>query len=159
MKNDIQEACVEVLEIIKYMEKDLRKKIPKEFINDLNEYKSKDYSFTYDRTKKLNEQNIKKETKGYIAYIYKYYLCNEKEAATYNERCKKYYYKLECEKKEKYKDLDIFKDSKEKNEKLLKYAEENRNALIKLDNNEKNILNQIFSKVKVFIRGGKNGTK
>ena len=61
MTKEYREAFTEVNEILKYFNKDLLKKIPKEFIENIKENMSTTYKVIYDNTKSLNEQNIKQE--------------------------------------------------------------------------------------------------
>lgn len=66
-------AYSEVLEILKYISKEDYNKIPKDKINLFENNCNKDYKFTYDTNKTLDEQNISKKTKTIIAILFRDY--------------------------------------------------------------------------------------
>ena len=84
---ELSEAAVEVNCILRNSTTGIIKKIPLEFIKLLKSMESEDYKFEYDRTKTLEEQNLKPETRGLIAYIYQEYICNKEERDRYSEMC------------------------------------------------------------------------
>lgn len=112
MKSNMGDAAVEILSIINKFPQNLKEKIPLNFIENLNSIKSNEYKFYYDSNKKLLDQNIKPETKGYIAYIYKNFLCDENEKRVYEKKYYKYIYDLEIEKSKNFQNKDIFNNSK-----------------------------------------------
>ena len=72
-KIEFNNACYEVLEILKYIRKEDLLKIPEEEIEILKEYANHKYEFKYDVQKSIKEQNVSKLAKGIIAtYFYKY---------------------------------------------------------------------------------------
>ena len=66
-------ACTEVLEVLKHMSKKDVSKIPDKVIRSLKMSKRFDYRFNYDKTKKLNEQNLSKKAKAMLAIFYRDY--------------------------------------------------------------------------------------
>ena len=73
------EAAVEVLDILNHMNaKDLAK-VSKKFITFLNENASRDYICNLDYSKKLNDMDLKKETRGLLAVMYRSYWCPKEE--------------------------------------------------------------------------------
>ena len=80
MDNNYRNACKEVIELIDYfLSEDEFNRIPKEFINNLQECANKDYDFKIDKSKDLEEQNISIEAKAIIISIYKQFFSNKKE--------------------------------------------------------------------------------
>lgn len=102
-------AYSEVLEILKYIPVEDYNKIPKTKIELFKTNANKDYSFTYNPSKTLGEQEISKLTKGIIAILFRDYWATEIQR---NKIITKQNYdriKLEKEKQEKY-NADIFKN-------------------------------------------------
>lgn len=124
---ELSEAAVEVNCILRNSTTGIIKKIPLEFIKLLKSMESEDYKFEYDRTKTLEEQNLKPETRGLIAYIYQEYICNKEERDRYSEMCNEYYKEKEQLKRQKYNPDNIFIDNFEFSKKDdIKEAEETR---------------------------------
>ncbi len=67
-------VAVELLELIKYFDEALKKKIPKDFINKLNKVKSDEYSFSVDKSKPLEEQELLPDTFKVLSAMYIIYL-------------------------------------------------------------------------------------
>ena len=59
-----REAFTEVNEILKYLNKNILDKIPKEIINNIKENMDTSYTLKYDNTKGINEQNLKQSCGG-----------------------------------------------------------------------------------------------
>ena len=77
---DIQyaNAYTEVLDILKYISKEDYEKIPKSKIKVFEENSNKNYNFTYDESKTLEEQNVSEITKMIIAILCRdYWTTNE----------------------------------------------------------------------------------
>ncbi len=70
---DIQyaNAYTEVLDILKYISKEDYEKIPKSKIKVFEENSNKNYNFTYDENKTLDEQNVSEITKAIIAILFR----------------------------------------------------------------------------------------
>ena len=102
-------AAAEFNIILKKSSPEIIQKIPKSFLDFLEKIESKSYSFVYDNSKTLGEQNIKPETRGLIAIVYREYLCNEEEKNNYIIKYRKHIAKKELELREKYDPGKIFK--------------------------------------------------
>ena len=76
ISNDIYKAAKEFNCILENSSNEVVEKIPKKFRNFLKSIEDKDYIFNYDKTKKLNDQNLKSETRDIIAMVYRKYICN-----------------------------------------------------------------------------------
>ena len=106
---DYKKRFVEVDEIIKYLPKKEFSKIPNELIDLIRKNKDSKYIWKYDNNKKLEEQNIHKDTIAILSYINMKYILEDdqkmlmKNLHDYNEM------KSEKLKKEKFNPEAIFK--------------------------------------------------
>ena len=66
-------AYKEVIEILKHVSKEDYDKIPEEKIKLFETNANKDYSFTYDINKTLDEQNVSRKAKTIIAILFRDY--------------------------------------------------------------------------------------
>ena len=105
-------AYVEVDEILKKLPKEEFERIEKNFINIIRNKKDKNYIFKLDYSKDIEEQNILKETRAILAYVFLNYLGTEEENRIINQKFKKDIIQAEEEKKKVYSN-EIFKDKKE----------------------------------------------
>lgn len=78
---DIQyaNAYTEVLDILKYISKEDYEKIPKSKIKVFEENCNKNYNFTYDENKTLDEQNVSEITKVIIAILFRDYWATKEQ--------------------------------------------------------------------------------
>ena len=78
---DIQyaNAYTEVLDILKYISKEDYEKIPKSKIKVFEENSNKNYNFTYDENKTLDEQNVSEITKVIIAILFRDYRATKEQ--------------------------------------------------------------------------------
>lgn len=131
---DKQIAFVEILEILKHMNKDYSEKIPKKLISFFESNKSNDYNFEYNNNKSFSEQNLNYNTKVLLAILHLNYWCKSEEhkkelISTYMKNDETHQKEL----MEKYNPDNIFKNKiiqkqenkKEKNEEkaLVEYKE------------------------------------
>ncbi len=146
MTKEYREAFTEVNEILKYFNKDLLKKIPKEFIENIKENMSTTYKVIYDNTKSLNEQNIKQETRAILSIIYRDYICDKETKEKIIQKDRKEWLELEEKKKEEYKNTELFKspikNQNISNDKYLKVVEK-QNIIIKIIEKIKEIWRKI----------------
>ena len=113
ISENLCKAAVEFNIILKKSPPEIIQKIPKSFLDFLEKIQSKSYSFVYDNTKTLREQNIKSETRGLIALVYRDYLCNEEEKNNYIIKYKKHIAEKEHEFRKKYDSEKLFKTSED----------------------------------------------
>ena len=146
MTKEYREAFTEVNEILKYFNKDLLKKIPKEFIENIKEKMYTTYKVIYDNTKSLNEQNIKQETRAILSIIYRDYICDKETKEKIIQKDRKEWLELEEKKKEEYKNTELFKspikNQNISNDKYLKVVEK-QNIIIKIIEKIKEIWRKI----------------
>ena len=140
-------AYSEILEILKYIPIEDYNRIPKEKIEIFETYANKEYTFEYDPSKTLKEQNVSNITKEIIILLFRDYWATEVQR---NKIIAKQNYdriKLEEKKKEKYNSDKIFnKTTRNMN------IEDNKNkdevALVKI--NDIKWYNRIWKLVKSF---------
>lgn len=76
---EYKKAYVELSELIKRFPKESIDKIPTDVIDNIETSKDSEYSWDYDDTKMLEEQNIMVETKALFIRLYRKYLMEESE--------------------------------------------------------------------------------
>ena len=76
---DYKKRFVEVDEIIKYLPKKDLIKIPNDLIDLIRENKDSKYIWKYDSNKKLEEQNIHKDTIAILSYINMKYILEDNQ--------------------------------------------------------------------------------
>lgn len=104
-------SYVEILEILKYMDKIYVDKIPKKLIEFFEENKANNYDFKYDSTVELDKQNLNDNTLALLAMLNLNYWCKSEEhkkelISRYNDNEQKYQEEL----REKYNPDNIFKN-------------------------------------------------
>ena len=107
---EYEKCLVELDEIFKYLNDDDKKNIPYEIRKAIHEKKDKNYNWTYDESKKLNEQNINRKTIAMLSYLNMEYLLNDEQKTLMEELHKFNEKKIEKEKSEKYNSDSIFKN-------------------------------------------------
>lgn len=139
------EASVEVLDILNHMNEKEKTKVSKTFINFLEQNASKDYVSQLDYSKKLNNMELKEETRGLLTIMYKNYWCPEDEKENLQkillENDKKYQEEL----KESYSLNDIF--NKPENEIEITNTETQNISVVPY---KESFINKIVNKIKVF---------
>ena len=142
-------AYVEVLEILKYVDKQDYNKIPSDEIQLLETYSNKNYSFTYNPEKSLDEQNVSETTKLIIAILFLDYWANQNQKKKINTFLQNKRDELLEIENETY---SIDKAFNKRNTKIqIKEKTEEENAIVRV-NNEKwykvflNFIRNIFKK-------------
>ena len=126
-------AYSEVLEILKYIPIEDYDKIPKNRINLFKAYANKDYTFCYDITKTLEEQNVSKIARGIIAILFRDYWATEIQKQKIIAKQNYDRQSLEEKKKEIYNSDNLFKNN-EKKFILDSTEQEPKLALIEINN-------------------------
>lgn len=101
-KSEYKKAYLELYEIIKKISLEDKRKIPEDFIEYLKDNMDTNYSFKYDNTKSLLEQNIKVETKALLVKLYENYLAKPEEKNFWNQ------YNKDCFKIEENKKINDY---------------------------------------------------
>lgn len=138
---ELSEAAVEFNCILEYTSEELKSKIPKRFLDFLKSIQSQTYKFKYDKTKKLNEQELKPKTRGLIALVYQDYLCNETDKKEYIQKSQKFFKQIKEIERETYNPKDIFKD------KEIKFTQNTASANAIIEYKE-SIIKKIINRIK-----------
>ena len=145
---DCNKRLVEVDTILNYLSRENYAKIPQEIIKAIKENMDKDYTWEYDETKKLEEQDLNRDTVAMLAYINTEYLLNDKQK-TYMERM---YQENEQKKLQKeYEGKNDYSDLFKRNNKSLEDKTETveQTALIVY---KESVFKKILNKIKSFFR-------
>ena len=108
MEKEFSMALTEALEVIKYMSEEDRKAIPKEFLEAMEEEKSKDYNFALDKNQKWNLQ-IRDMTKAVLYNLFIDYWATDYERKVIAAKEYRIRMDIEEEKRKKYPVDNIFK--------------------------------------------------
>lgn len=143
-------AMSEVLCIINQSDDNYKNKIPQSFISFLKENADSTYNPDFNVNIPIQELDLRKETKGLLALIYRSYICNEEEKVEYDKILKQNDEKMQKQLSEKYDVYKVF-------EKRQNYSSEEKE---KIDNKpkamvqykKKNIFIKIINKIKNFLR-------
>lgn len=110
---EYSEAAVEVLDILKHTREEDVKKIPRKFIEFLENNKSKTYIADLDHTKRIKEMDLKPKTQALLGLIYLKYWANEEENSEFKKRARENEIKYQEELREKYNIDNLFKNKEE----------------------------------------------
>ena len=100
--------------IIKFLDDDIRDKIPDEKIEFYRSHMDNSHEFRYDINKDINDQNLLYPTKCILSNLFKEYIATEEDKALIKMNEQKELNKLEEEKREKYNPDNIFKKENRK---------------------------------------------
>lgn len=142
------EAVVEVLDILEHTKKEDVNKIPKKFIEFLENNKSKTYISNLDHTKTIKEMNLKPKTQALLGLIYLKYWANEEEKIEFRKKAQANESNYQKELNEKYNPNNLFKNKNavniEKNETI------QQTSLVEIK--KETIMQKIISKIKEIFR-------
>ena len=150
MEKNFKEVAVEVNTIFDNMSISILNKIPLKIRDFFKNNASTNYYFIYDKTKSLNEQNIKDETRGIIAILYRDYICNETEKEEYNKIYSQFLTNREEEKRKLYNPNGIFKKVNIANNKKDYNIEETKDLVVV--DNEPNLIKKIVMTILRFFK-------
>lgn len=108
---DYAKRLVEVDEVLKYLSEENINKIPEDIRNLIKENKDKQYTWKFDETKDLKDQNLNRDTIIILSYLNMEYLLNTEQKELmekfheFNEK------KHEEDKSKKYNSNDIFNNN------------------------------------------------
>ena len=108
MDNAYKEAFAEVLEILKNSDENIINKIPKKFINFLDENKDKNYIVKIDFSNENWEDYTKQETQAILALIYRDYIVSPEQREKLLSEENEELIKAEKQLREKYNPDNIF---------------------------------------------------
>lgn len=146
---ELSEAAVEFNCILNNSSQEIINKIPKKFIDFMQSIASSTYTFDYDKSKKLNEQKLKPETRGLISLVYQDYICNEEEKNNYIIKCRNYEDNKEKELREKYNPDNVFKN---RNSSQKSIKDDISEEIDMVEYKKKNFIQKIFGKIKCIFK-------
>lgn len=138
---DYPKAYVEVLEIINSLSAEEYSKIPEEEIEFFERNKDENYSFTFDETKSLNEQDFSSEAKAIIVLLFQKYFATEEENERINNLLDENEKRHQEELREKYNPDNLFKK-----EEIVK--EEVKEEKLPAEIKKESFIQRIISKIK-----------
>ena len=112
MSYTINKAYSELYDIINHLEPELYKKIPKEFIEKIDENRDKKFNVNIDYSKSINDQELLKDTRIILSAIYRDYICSKEKRQELIKNDRIELAKLDKAKREKYNPDDLFKRRK-----------------------------------------------
>lgn len=135
-------AYKEVYVILNYINKEDLKKIPQSFIDMLKRKMNKDYEFKLDTSIDFEEQNLLKETKVILGYIFLNYWGTNEQKETIEKKFRNDIAKKE-EQKIKYNRDELFQ-----NNNFIRLSQNaNQNEDVKMIEYKKNVLKQFIYKL------------
>ena len=109
-RDNYPNAYKEVYVILNNMEPTAVATIPESFIKMIKQNMNYNYSFNYNINKNLDEQNVLRETRVILAYIFLHYWSNVEQKKRIEQKFKQDILKEENQKREKYNPDSIFKN-------------------------------------------------
>lgn len=104
------DAYNEVLEIIKYLNKEDLAKIPEYNFRAMKSHANPEYNFIYDPQKTMDEQSVSVEARALIMYLFEKYIATDKQKEVLKDKKKQAALIEENLKREKYSPDRVFED-------------------------------------------------
>ena len=145
---DYDKRLVEVDEILGYLSEDDLSKIPEEIRQIIKEKKNKEYTWKYDESKELKDQDVNRDTIVILSYLNMEYLLNKKQKELMEKIHKLNELKSEELKRERYKPEDLFNRDKVSIEKNTN-QDVQKTQMIEY---KENIFTKIIKKIKSFFK-------
>lgn len=139
-------AYSEVLEILKFISKEDYEKIPANKIELFKLNSNKEYEFTYDPEKTLDEQNVSKRAKAIIGILFRDYWATEVQREKIIRKQKNDRLILEEQKKSLYDIENIFKKRNTCSE------TEAKEEVTEMVVYKSNFITRVFNKIKNFFK-------
>lgn len=136
---EYEKCLVELNEILRHLKDEDLKKIPYEIRKAINDKKDNYYNWSYDESKRLDEQNIDRKTIAMLSYLNMEYLLNKEQKSLMEELHRSNEKKIEKEKFQKYNLKNIFQKNINNIDKKEKTNEVNYEKEIKVNENYSNI--------------------
>ena len=145
---DYDKRLVEVDEILGYLSEDDLSKIPEEIRQIIKEKKNKEYTWKYDESKELKDQDVNRDTIVILSYLNMEYLLNTEQKELMEKIHKLNELKSEELKRERYKPEDLFNRDKVSIEKNTN-QDVQKTQMIEY---KENIFTKIIKKIKSFFK-------
>lgn len=137
-------SLYQINEILKYMEPNLRARIPKKFISYFENNKSQEYNWNIDKSLPLEKQDLLPTTKEILAVLYKDFICDDVERVKLEKTLSNNEIKYQEELRKKYNPDNIFKD-RQKSTEYVETQKENT----EIATYEESFFSKIISKIKL----------
>lgn len=141
MDSAYSQAFTEVLEVLNNSEKNIVSRIPKSFLEFLNQYKDKNYKVEIDFSNENWDEQVKKETQAILALIYRDYIVSQEERERLLLEEREEQKRIENELREKYNPDNLFKNKTDN-------IENNTNKSVEMVKYKESIFKKIISKIK-----------
>lgn len=143
---DCNKRLVEVDTILNYLSQENYMKIPQEIIKAIKENMDMDYTWEYDESRKLEDQELNRDTVAILSYINTEYLLND-EQKTYME--KMYEENEQKELQKQYEGTNDYSDLFKRNSKIVEEKVEVKEQTA-LTVYKESIFKKIWNKFKSF---------
>ena len=110
MDSVYSQAFTEVLEVLNNSEKNIVSRIPKSFLEFLNNYKDINYKVEIDFSNENWDEQVKKETQAILALIYRDYIVSQEERKRLLSEEREEERRIENKLREKYNPDNLFKN-------------------------------------------------
>ena len=137
-------SLYQINEILKYMEPNLKARIPKKFISYFENNKSQEYNWNIDKSLPLEKQDLLPTTKEILAVLYKDFICDDVERVKLEKTLSNNEIKYQEELRKKYNPDNIFKDRQKSTEYVETQKENTEIATYK-----ESFVSKIISKIKL----------
>lgn len=137
-------SLYQINEILKYMEPNLKARIPKKFISYFENNKSQEYNWNIDKSLPLEKQDLLPTTKEILAVLYKDFICDDVERVKLEKTLSNNEIKYQEELRKKYNPDNIFKDRQKSTEYVETQKENTEIATYK-----ESFFSKIISKIKL----------
>ena len=141
MDSVYSQAFTEVLEVLNNSEKNIVSRIPKSFLEFLNNYKDKNYKVEIDFSNENWDEQVKKETQAILALIYRDYIVSQEERSRLLSEEREEERRIENELREKYNPDNLFKNKSNN-------IENNTNNPVEMVEYKESIFKKIINKIK-----------
>ena len=138
-------SLYQVNEILKYMLPNLKARIPKRIISYFENNKSKNYSWSIDKSLPLESQDLLTPTKEILTLLYRDYICDDIERIKIQKTLSENDIKYQKELKEKY-DIDNIFKNKQKN---IKVTEKGTQDTTSMSTCRESFFSKIIGKIKL----------
>ena len=145
LTKELKLGITETIEILKLADKKEIDKIPKKFMNFLNEHADKEYKFEIGNEISLKNLKLRKETKNILAIIaYNYWCDTPEKKSKFNELLNNNQKIYEEKLRNQYNPDNLFKNKKQVNQ--------NKNDSTALVKYKQSFFTKLFNKVKSLFR-------
>ena len=138
MDSVYSQAFTEVLEVLNNSEKNIVSRIPKSFLEFLNNYKDINYKVEIDFSNENWDEQVKKETQAILALIYRDYIVSQEERKRLLSEEREEERRIENKLREKYNPDNLFKNKSNN-------IENNTNKPVKMVEYKESIFKKIIN--------------